>query len=109
MAPDHAGVGEGGGHAVVFEAAGGIQAFVLQQQLAGLHAELLGEQVGLLQDGPAFADGDDVALGAVERQQLAEAPDAGEIEPAGDLPVPLVAQRCSKKLRLLGTGSLFQS
>ena len=37
---------------------------------------------GMLQDRAAFADGDDVVFGAIERQQLAEPPDAGKIEPA---------------------------
>ena len=49
FAPDHPRVGERGGHAVVFEAAAGIQPFVLQQQIARLHAHLPGEQIGLLQ------------------------------------------------------------
>ena len=54
-----------------------------------------GEQVGLLEHGAAFADRDDVVFGAVERHQLAEAPDAGEIEPAlgaGALGAPAVLE-----------------
>ena len=42
--------------------------------------QLLGEQVGLVQDGAPLADGDDVVLGAVEGHELAEPPDAAEIE-----------------------------
>ena len=42
---DHAGVAEGGGHAVVFERAGGVEAFVLEEEPAGLHAELRGQAV----------------------------------------------------------------
>src|ERR1700743_896066 len=51
-------------------------------QAALLHAELLGEEIGLLQLRAAFSDGDDVGIAAIERHELAEPPDAGEIEPA---------------------------
>ena len=108
LCADHAGMGERGGHAVVFEAAAGIEPLVLQQQIPGFHAHLPGEQIGLLQDGAAFADGDDVVFRAIERQQFAESPDAGKIEPAlrsGSLG----AQRCSKYPRLRGIGSRDQS
>jgi hypothetical protein len=75
---------ECGRHSIVLEAPRRIQPFVLKHELAGAHAHLLGEQVGLLEDGSAFADGDDVFLGAVEGQQFAEAPDTGEVEPPLD-------------------------
>ena len=81
-APDHAGVGERGGHAVVLEAAGRVHALVLQEQLARSHADIAGHGVGALQDGLAFADGQDV-FGRGERQQFAEAPDAAEAERIG--------------------------
>ena len=51
----------------------------MQEEFAGLDAQLACQRVGLLQVGAAFADGDDV-LGIGEGQQLAEAPDAGKVE-----------------------------
>ena len=53
----HAGMREGRRHAVVLEAAAGIHPLVLQEQPAGLHANIGRHAVGLLQDGLAFADG----------------------------------------------------
>ena len=73
---------ERGRHPVVLETAAGVQPLILQKQLPRLHSQLPGEQIGLLENGPAFADGDDVFLAAVERQQFAESPDAGEIQRA---------------------------
>ena len=51
---DHAGMRERGRHAVVFEAAGRIHALVLQIQAAGVHADVLGDGVGALQDASAL-------------------------------------------------------
>ena len=76
---NHASMGERRGHAVVFEAAGGIHALVLQPQGAGVEADVLADLVGALEQGLSFADGDDL-LGGCEGEQLAESPDAGEAE-----------------------------
>ncbi len=86
---DHSGVGEAGGHAVVFEGAGGVHALVLEVEVwwsgggPAAHAEGAGECVGFLEDGFAFADGDDVACGAVEGEEFAELPDAGAFGACG--------------------------
>ena len=58
----------------------------------------------LLQHGAAFADGDDVVFGAVERHQLAEPPDAGEIEPALRRRCPWWPSGARKSSRLLRDG-----
>ena len=74
----------------------GLRPSYCSRRLPGFMLELLGEQVGLLQDGAAFADGDDVFFAAVERHQFAEAPHAGEIEPAlgsGALGRPAVLEK----------------
>lgn len=76
---DHAGVGEGGGHAVVFEGAGGVEAFILEIELAGPHTELAAEALGVLEEGLAFADGADHGVGG-EGEEVAETPDTGVIE-----------------------------
>ncbi len=98
---DHPRVREGGGHPVVFEAAAGIETLVLQQQLAGAHAQSPGEQVGLLQNRAPFADGDDIILSAIERQQLAEPPDAREVE-ATFRARPLGAPAVLEEIKVLG-------
>ena len=77
LGADRAGVREGGRHAVVFEAARGVHPLVLQEQPAGVQADVLGDAVGVLQQRLAFADGDDL-VGRGERQQLVEPPDAAE-------------------------------
>ena len=61
---DHAGMGERGRHAVVLEAARGVQPFVLQEQLARLQADVRGHGVGALQDGLTLADGHHLSGGA---------------------------------------------
>ncbi len=71
LAPHHPRVRERGGHSVVLEAARRIQAFVLQQQVAGLDAHLLGEQRCVLELRAAFADGDDVVFGSIKREEFA--------------------------------------
>ena len=76
---DRVGVREGGRHAVVFEAARGVHALVLQEQLARLHADVPGHAVGRVQQRLPFADRDDLVRRG-ERQQLAESPDAAEAE-----------------------------
>ena len=76
---NHASMRECGGHAVVFEAAGGIHAFVLEPERAGIDADVATDLVGALEQGLAFADGDDLDRRG-EREQLAEPPDAGEGE-----------------------------
>ena len=93
------------GHPVVLEAAARVQAFVLEEEAAGPHPHAAGEEVGLLQDGAAFADGDDVVLGTVERHQFAEPPDPGEVEAAfgaGALRAPAVLE----EVEVLGDGEL---
>ena len=105
---DHAGVGEGGGHAVVFEAAGGVEALVLQEQLAGLHADFAGQQVALLEQRAAFADGDDLSRcgtkGSSSRNR--QTPEKSSRPSALR---PLVPQRCSKNSSERGTASRSQS
>ena len=78
-APTHAGVGERRRHAVVLEAARRVHPLVLQEEPAGLEADVAGHAVGLLQDGLALADGQNL-FGRGERQQFAETPDAAEVE-----------------------------
>ena len=56
-------MGGSGGHAIIFEAAGGVLAFVLEKEGAWGHAALFGEQVVLLEESLAFADGDDLVFG----------------------------------------------
>jgi hypothetical protein len=51
-------VRERGDHAVVFEAARRVQAFVLKEELAGRQADEFADTGCVLQDGLAFADGD---------------------------------------------------
>jgi hypothetical protein len=46
-----------GRHAVVFETARGIQAFVLQEQAASIHAGKAANGIGSLQYGLPLADG----------------------------------------------------
>ena len=76
---NHASMCERRGHSVVFEAAGGIHALVLEPESAGIEPDVAADLVGLLEQGLAFADGDDLAAGG-ERKQLPESPDAGEGE-----------------------------
>src|SRR5207244_4141478 len=47
---DHAGMREGGGHAVIFETARRVHAFVLKKKGTRVHADVLGNLVGTLQD-----------------------------------------------------------
>ncbi len=70
--------GKSGRHTVVFETAGRVEPFVLQEQAPRLHADLFGDLVGLLKDGATFADGGNFFDGR-EWQQLAEAPHAREV------------------------------
>ena len=95
LRPHHPGVGEGRRHAVVLEAAAGVEPLVLEQELSRLHAHLPGEEVGVLEVGAALADGDDVGFGAEERHQLAEPPHTGKVEHAlhaGALGAPAVLE-----------------
>ena len=75
----HSRMSECGGHAVVFEASRRIHAFVLQQQVAGGHADILPDLVGLLEQGLSFAYGDHHVRGR-EGQEIAKSPDAGEVQ-----------------------------
>ena len=75
----HAGVRERRRHAVVFEAAGRIQALILQEKPTGIEADIGCDRVGFLQDRLALADGENL-LRRRERQQFTEAPDAAEAE-----------------------------
>jgi hypothetical protein len=75
-------VRERGRHAVVLETPRRVQPFVLEEQTARRHADVKRDLVGLLEDGAALADRDDVpAVG--ERQQFVEPPDAGERQRVG--------------------------
>ena len=60
LGADRVGVREGGRHAVVFEAARGVQALVLQEQPAGLEAHVLADAGRRLQQGLPLADRDDL-------------------------------------------------
>ena len=79
LGPHHRGVAERRGHAVVLERPGGVQPLVLQEQALRLHPQMLGDGAILLEDRLALADGDLVLIRA-EVQQLAEPPDAGEVQ-----------------------------
>ena len=74
---DRVRVGKGGGHAVVFEAARGVQALVLQKQVAVAYAGVAGHAAGGLQQCLTFAHGDD-RLAPGKRQQFVEPPDAAQ-------------------------------
>ena len=76
---NHASMCERGGHSIVFEAAGGIHALILQPQGTGIEADIFTYLIGTLEEGLTFADRDDL-LGGCEREQLAEPPDSGEAE-----------------------------
>ena len=54
---DRPGVRERRRHAVVLEAARWVQALVLQKQPSRLQSDVAGHDIGLLQDGLPFADG----------------------------------------------------
>src|SRR5262249_556665 len=77
-----AGVRERRGHAVVLEAAAGVHALVLQEQMSRLQADVARYRVRLLKNGLAFTDGQHL-VGGREGQQLAETPDAAEAERVG--------------------------
>lgn len=83
----HIGVGDRGAHAVVFEAARRIHPFVLQVQLAGVHAHKFSDRVGLLQQRLAFADRHDFTL-RDERQQFMETPHARKSDRIGSFRPP---------------------
>ena len=72
-------VGEGSAHTVVFEAARRIHPFVLQIQLAWIHADVLADFVGLLEQRLAFADGNHF-VGWNELNQFMETPHAAKAE-----------------------------
>ena len=78
------GVGDRGAHPVVFKAARGIHPFVLEVKPAGVHADVIGDRVGLLQERLSFADGDHLVLGG-ERQEFVEPPHAAEADRVGPL------------------------
>ena len=62
------------------------------QKRAGIEADVAADLVGGLEEGLAFADGDDQSRGG-EGEELAEPPDAGEVEgvePCGPLGLELV-------------------
>ena len=60
---NHASMRERRGHAVVFEAAGGIHPLVLEPERAGIEADVLADLVGALEQGLTFADRDDLVGG----------------------------------------------
>jgi hypothetical protein len=76
---DHPRVGERGGHAVVLEAARGVHPFVLEPQAAGRQPDVLPHLIGHLKQRLPLADGHH-QLGGRERKQLAESPDAREVQ-----------------------------
>ena len=68
---------QSGGHAVVFETPGRVEAFVLQVQIPGVHANVRRDFVRLLKNRLPFPD----RLAFVfrhEREQFMESPDAAE-------------------------------
>ncbi len=66
------------GHAVIFEASRRIHTFVLQQEVASGHADVLPDLLGLLKQGLSFADSDHHLRGR-EREELVKSPDPGEL------------------------------
>ena len=62
-----------------FETAGGVHSLVLQEQAVRLHAGVFADAVGGPQEGLALSDGD-AHLRRGEGQQLAEPPDAAEVQ-----------------------------
>ena len=102
---DDAGVGEGGGHAVVFEGAGRVHPFVLEVELAGPHAELVAEAGRVLQEGLAFADSTDHRVGGEGEEVAGAARRRSDRGGNGGCE----SQRCSKSLRDLGMAALSQS
>ncbi len=77
VAPTKSGVAEGRRHAVVFETARRVHAFVLQEQSAGRAADVSGHAFGRVQQRLAFAHGDALLKGN-KGQQFVEPPDAAE-------------------------------
>ena len=73
--------GQGGGHAGVFERAGGIHALVLGQQ--PVEAKRGGGAGQVVERGIAFAQRDGVFRAIEDGQQIAEAPNAGLIDGHG--------------------------
>ena len=66
---------QSGCHAVVFEAAGGVEALVLQKQIPGRETELSTDRIVFLQNCLAFANGQTVfQIG--KRQQFMKSPNA---------------------------------
>ena len=76
---DEAGVGERGGHAVIFETAGGIHPFILQPKLARPHADVIPEANGILKKSLAFTNGTDHGIGG-KGEKVSESPYTGKIE-----------------------------
>ena len=76
---NHSSMRECGCHAVVFKAARGIHALILQPQRAGIEAHIFTHFIGTLEEGLSFADGDDL-VGWCEGEKLTETPDSGEVE-----------------------------
>ena len=89
------------GHSVVFEAAGGIHALVLEPERAGIEADVAADLVGLLEQGLAFADGDDLvgrlANGSSSRNRQTPEKASGSWR---------VAHFASKSASRRGTGSV---
>ena len=79
MSRYHASMRECRRHTIIFEASGGVHALVLEPEAGGFEADVPGDLVGGLEEGLAFADGDD-ELGGSEGEEVAEPPDAGEVE-----------------------------
>ena len=68
-----------GRHAVVFEAAGGIESFILQEQVTVIEADVSSDGIGLLQNRLPFADGDHFLFGC-KGKQFPKPPHPAEIE-----------------------------
>ena len=77
MRSDHPGVRKCRRHAVVFEAARGVHALVLQKQAAALQSDIFSHESRVLQQRLPFADGDR-HFRRSERQQFAKSPHAAK-------------------------------
>ena len=75
---------DSGTHAVVFEAARGVHAFVLQVQVASVQANKLADTVSLLEQRLPLTNGDNLVL-RNEGQQFVKSPDARETHWVGAL------------------------
>ena len=89
---NHACMRECRGHSIVFEAAGGIHAFVLEPEGAGFEADVAADLVRPLEQSLAFADGDDL-IGR-QRTEAARGTARRPRRPAGRAACPFRLEIC---------------